>query len=216
MIRSSPLLPRAIVAALLCLVACMPVAAQQGGAAPAGAKAAEGPDLSAERERIKAERARIDAAKGQEERACQDRFAVNDCMNAAKRRWREPLADLRRQENALNDQERRRRSADQVRQNGERAAQAQADAAQRREKALQDQKDREARAASKAGGPQPTGQPREQAQGERPASGPSEARAAANASERARKVREAQERKQRAQARAAQESGKGKPLPVAP
>lgn len=214
---------RCAVLALGWLAACgvpMPVSAQQPPASqPAGQAASQpvdGPDLVSERARIKAERDRISAAKAQEERACQDRFAVNDCMNAAERRWRAPLADLRRQENAIRDVERRRRSAEQVRQAEARAAQDQADAAQRREKALQDQQDREARAAGKAGGPQPTGSPRAAASQPKAPSGPTPEQAAANASEHARRLQEAQERKRKAQERAAQEAAKGKARPLPP
>ncbi len=206
----TPGLPPALRAALAGLA----LAGLLGVAGPVAGQD-DGPDLVAERARIKSERDRIGALKAQAQRACQDRFAVNDCLNAVERRWREPLADLRRQENAIQDVERRRRSAEQVRQNEARAAQAQADAAQRREQALQDQKDREARAASKAGGPQPTGEPREAAP-PKPAPGPTPGQAAANASERARRVEQARERKREAQARAAKEEGKGKPLPVPP
>lgn len=201
-LRPQPLLRAAV--AVLWLLAGLPAAA------------ADGPDLAAERARIKSERDRIGATRAQEERACQERFAVTDCINAVERRWREPLADLRRQENAIQAVERRRRSADQLRQSDERAAQVQAEAAQRREKALQDQVDREARAAGKAGGPQPTGQPREQALESPPAPGLSPEAAAANARERARREQAARERKQKAQARAAQEAGKAQPLPVPP
>ncbi len=207
----TPGLPPALRAALAGLA----LAGLLGVAGPVAGQD-DGPDLVAERARIKSERDSIGALKAQAQRACQDRFAVNDCLNAVERRWREPLADLRRQENAIQDVERRRRSAEQVRQNEARAAQAQADAAQRREQALQDQKDREARAASKAGGPRPTGEPRPVEAQPQPAPGPSREQAAANASERARRVQEAQERKRKAQARAAQEAGPVRPLPVPP
>lgn len=119
------------------------------------------PDFTAERARIRAERARIESAKAAEERACREKFAVNDCLADVRQRWREPLADLRRQELAIGDEERKRRSADQVRELESRQSPAvQQEQAERRAKALEDQRDREERAARKAGGPQPGGSPR--------------------------------------------------------
>ncbi|HSV35974.1 MAG TPA: hypothetical protein VLI46_10485 [Ramlibacter sp.] len=70
---------------------------------------------SAERARIGAERVRADAAFRAEEKVCYTRFAVNDCLKAAQSRKREVLADLRRQEVALNDAERRRKAGERLR-----------------------------------------------------------------------------------------------------
>ena len=76
--------------------------------------AAQAPDEAAERARIAAERSRMDAEFEASHRACYSRFAVNDCIAAAKAKRREGLADLRRREVALNDAERRRRAAERL------------------------------------------------------------------------------------------------------
>ena len=67
--------------------------------------------LDQERSRIAAERRAADSRYADAEAACYARFAVNDCVNAAKAARRETLADLRRQEVSLNDDERRRKGA---------------------------------------------------------------------------------------------------------
>ena len=70
--------------------------------------------LQAERARITAERARINARFAAEERACHQRFAVNDCLRASRASQRTELDELRRQEVALNDAERQRKGAEQL------------------------------------------------------------------------------------------------------
>src|SRR6218665_3886954 len=80
---------------------------------PAG-KHAQDPQVAAERARIAAERTRINARFAQEEKACHQRFAVNDCLNRNLAWQRAELAELRRQEVVLNDDERRRRAAERV------------------------------------------------------------------------------------------------------
>ena len=83
----------------------------------------QGPDdATAERARIQAERSRVEANFSAEEKACYSKFAVNDCLNEAKARRREGLADLRRQEISLNDADRKRRAAERERSLEERAA----------------------------------------------------------------------------------------------
>ena len=66
--------------------------------------------LAAERARLGNERARVDAEFKAEEKACYGKFAVNDCLAAAKSKRRQALGDLRRQEIALNDAERKRKA----------------------------------------------------------------------------------------------------------
>lgn len=68
----------------------------------------------AEHARIAAERARINARFAAEEKACHQRFAVNDCLKANRRWQRAELDDLRRQEIVLNDAERQRKAAEQL------------------------------------------------------------------------------------------------------
>lgn len=63
-----------------------------------------------ERARLSRERARIEAEYQSQERACYARFAVSDCVGKANARRRQGLADLRRQEVALNDMERKRKA----------------------------------------------------------------------------------------------------------
>ncbi len=71
-----------------------------------------GPEqLAAERARIASERAAIASRFSVEERACHQRFAVNDCLNRNLAWQRDALAALRRQEILLNDSERHRSAA---------------------------------------------------------------------------------------------------------
>ncbi|MDB5753297.1 MAG: hypothetical protein JWP65_3718, partial [Ramlibacter sp.] len=126
---------------LLALFAAWPVQAQ-----------AQDVDVQVERQRIGAERAAADAAFEAREKACYGKFGVNDCLDAARRRRNEAVADLRRQEVALNDAERKRRAAERLQDIDARAAaQRQQQAAERRQRALVAQQEREARAVQKAG-----------------------------------------------------------------
>lgn len=50
----------------------------------------------------------------QQEIACYQRFAVNDCLRDSRRTERELMADLRRQEILINDAQRKRRAARQL------------------------------------------------------------------------------------------------------
>jgi hypothetical protein len=70
--------------------------------------------LAAERARITSERADIATRFAAEERACHQRFAVNDCLNRNLAWQREALGALRRQEILLNDGERHRRAAERM------------------------------------------------------------------------------------------------------
>jgi colicin import membrane protein len=72
--------------------------------------------------RIKADRAQVETIFRAEEKACYGKFAVNDCLNDARGRRRQALADLRRQEISLNDAERKRRAAERLRTIEERAS----------------------------------------------------------------------------------------------
>jgi len=67
------------------------------------------------------QRARIAAARGEAtqryeatEKACWQRFAVNDCRATVRDRYREPIRDLRAQVNLLNDAERQKRGLDRM------------------------------------------------------------------------------------------------------
>ena len=68
----------------------------------------------AERLRISSERARLEAAFALEDTACYKRFLVNNCLDEVKLRRRDALADLRRQEIVLNDEARKAKAAEQI------------------------------------------------------------------------------------------------------
>lgn len=72
--------------------------------------------MSAETElaRIRSSRVKIEDAFASGERLCYQKFAVNDCVGRARITRREAVADLRRQELAINAAEARRRGADQI------------------------------------------------------------------------------------------------------
>jgi colicin import membrane protein len=107
--------------------------------------------VKAERARIAAERKQAEDAYAAQETTCYARFAVTDCLKAAKAQRRVLLADLRRQEISLNDAQRKRQAAEHLRELEERASpQSQQEAADKRAKALADQHQREAGAAEKA------------------------------------------------------------------
>lgn len=72
------------------------------------------PGEQAERARIEHSRRQEDTLFATREAACYSRFAVTDCLLAARAQRREALAELRRQENVLNDALRRRKAADEL------------------------------------------------------------------------------------------------------
>ncbi|MES2946043.1 MAG: hypothetical protein V4772_24510 [Pseudomonadota bacterium] len=76
----------------------------------------------AERTRISAERARLEAGFTNENAACYKIFFVNNCLEEVKNRQRDALADLRRQEVLLNEQDRKSKAAEQVRKTEERSS----------------------------------------------------------------------------------------------
>jgi len=80
----------------------------------AWAQTGGGSNSDAERLRISTERSRLEAAQTLEEAACYRRFWVNNCLNEIKARSQEALADLRRQEILLNDEERKTKAAEQL------------------------------------------------------------------------------------------------------
>jgi hypothetical protein len=90
-------------------------------------------DANAERARIDAARKRVEQRYAAEHKECNALFRVTDCVNEAKARRRVELADLRRQEIALNDADRKARAAAKQKELEERdaaARKAQAEAAQ--------------------------------------------------------------------------------------
>ncbi len=162
--------------------------AQTGAVANAAPAVAAPLSMDGERARIAAERRQLEQRFALEDAACHDRFAVNSCRDGVSKRRREAVADLRRQELLLNDQERRARSADQLRKIEEKASPAkQQEAANKRAKAVKDYQERLAQQQSK--------------DGERTASASGEN---ANAAAGANKIRISQEKK--AQAKTAREA----------
>ncbi len=79
-------------------------------------------DVATERARIKVEQAQVQSRFAREEAACYQRFAVNDCLQEARAHQRAALNDLRRQEIALNDVERKRKGEERIRRLNEKAA----------------------------------------------------------------------------------------------
>jgi colicin import membrane protein len=112
--------------------------------------AQDDPGTAAERARLKSERSAAEAAYKAEEKACYGKFAVTDCLNAAKTRRRGALADLRRQESSLNDAERKRKAAQRLRETEERATAERQREENQRARAAASQKQRETEAADKA------------------------------------------------------------------
>jgi len=78
-------------------------------------------------ERLQQERSLIEASFVEQEQACQSRFAVSACVKAARDQQRIALAPVRKQEQALQDEKRRQRSADQLQRLTEKAASRTAD-----------------------------------------------------------------------------------------
>lgn len=98
--------PRRLFAACLLVVFAVPSANRAGAAQPAGD--------AAERERIASERAVVETRFAEERLACQRNFAVTSCVDAARRRERDALGSLRRQESLLDEAQRRQRAADRM------------------------------------------------------------------------------------------------------
>jgi colicin import membrane protein len=104
-----------------------------------------------------AERARIAAVRKQASdeyqstsEQCYQRFAVTGCILDAKKTFNSLMADLRRQEIALNDLDRKRRGAEQLqRTEDKRSADKQLELSERRGRAMQADEDRQKRAAAK-------------------------------------------------------------------
>jgi hypothetical protein len=108
-------------------------------------------DGGAERARIQAERAAVQARFAEAEKACRARFAVTDCVNKATRERNTVLSDLKRQERVINDADRKRKAAERQRDIDARSSpEQQQHAAEKRARAVAEQKEREAQAAEKA------------------------------------------------------------------
>lgn len=104
-----------------------------------------------ERSRIAADRSQAAAGFSAQELACYQKFAVTDCLKAARAQRRERLSDLRRQELSLNDSERKRRSSERVSSIEERnSAQKQEDGAAQRAESVVRRREKEAELAQRA------------------------------------------------------------------
>jgi colicin import membrane protein len=108
-------------------------------------------DLDAERARLSDERKAVEARYATEQAACYKKFAVEGCLEDSRHRRRADTDDIKRQEAAINDFERKRRGAaelDKLEQ--QKSTQQSQDAEAKREQSLESQKDREQRAAEHA------------------------------------------------------------------
>lgn len=105
----------------------------------------------AERARIARERSQADTRLAAQEIICYKKFAVSDCLKAARADRREVLADLRRQELTLNDADRKRRAGERMQSIEQRvSAQKQEDGAAQREEAVVRRNEKEAEVARRA------------------------------------------------------------------
>lgn len=103
-----------------------------------------------QRAQISAERARLEAGFLAEDAACHKKFAVNNCLNDVNSRRRESMADLRRREILLNDEERKIKGAEQIRRTEEKSSpEKQREASDRVIKADEDFQARQQREKSK-------------------------------------------------------------------
>lgn len=177
-----------------------------------------------ERARIGAERVRAQAVLDSELAACYQRFVVTSCVEDARRRHRLAVADLRRQETALNDQQRTRDAADQVRRLDERQRMRSGEDERLASSESASQAERDRRSASKAADRQ-VGESRASARARSqlpapPSPGAAETRAARNATRATDEAtREAQANERRRKRKAAtQRRAKppAMPLPVPP
>lgn len=186
-------------------------------------------DVAAERARIAAERSRAEAVFQAEQKACYGKFAVTGCIEEAKARRRDVLADLRRQEIALNDAERKARSAERMRQleqkqaeegrrQAEAAAKGQAARASREQRAQEKAAKAEAAAAKQGTGTPKAQRPAPQAGGS--ARAPHEPAEQPDTDENRRKYderqRQAQDHKASVLQREAARNKPPQPLPVPP
>ncbi len=135
--------PVAALGAALLLAA--PAPAQTRVSAEADAAA------SAERDRIGVARRAAEVRFDTERKQCYQRFAVEDCLSAARDQHRDTLADLRRREADLNDAERRRRGEEALRRLDDKQLTPQTrDNPEERARNQQAQQDREQRNADHA------------------------------------------------------------------
>lgn len=127
--------------ALLLTLLCSGVLAQSDVSAPA---------LDTERNRIASERSAVESKYRAEEKTCYLRFSVTDCLKDARARRRTSLADLHRQDLSLGDAQRKLKAAEHLKKIEEKAAENQDQEAQKRARAINEQRIREEKAEKKA------------------------------------------------------------------
>lgn len=116
-----------------------------------GVHAQQVPNEAAERERLHTEHAAADKRLAEAQKACRAKFAVNDCLDKARREYNGTVDEIKRQERVLDDSQRKQRAAARQKEIDERnSPEVQQQEAARREKALADHQKREAEAAEKA------------------------------------------------------------------
>jgi colicin import membrane protein len=99
--------------------------------------------VDAQRLTINIKRQQLESGFAAEDAVCYQRFAVNKCLRDVNARRMASMADLRRQDVLLNDQERKRRGADQIRRIEEKqTAASQQDLAERRAKVFSEYQSR--------------------------------------------------------------------------
>ena len=109
--------------------------------------------IEAARSRIVSERAALEASFTAEHSACYSKFAVNYCLREVTGRRREAMAELRRQEILLNDEERKIRGEQEIQRIEEKTSPAKLeDASQRRAAALEESAARLQKSKEKAAG----------------------------------------------------------------
>lgn len=97
------------------------------------------PSNDAERLRISTERAALEAGFIRDEAACYQKFLVNNCLDEVRVKRRDAMADLRRQEISINDQERKARGAEQIQKTEDKASpEKQQEEADKRAEAMRD------------------------------------------------------------------------------
>jgi len=119
-------------------------------AGPLAAQGLSDAQIETERTRIAAERKLNDARHAQERTACYQRFAVEDCLRESRRKLRTDTDDLRRQESALNDMQRKRRGAEQLQRLDEKQATPAGPSPQQQQESRDAQRARDERAAEHA------------------------------------------------------------------
>jgi hypothetical protein len=84
----------------------------------------------AQQDQIDAQRSRVTQEADAAERACNESFAVTDCVKKVQARQRQQLAEIKREETTLHDVQRKEQAAEQARQTAEKRAQYEQQVAQ--------------------------------------------------------------------------------------